>query len=440
VGASGRLPNNYEDAKAKLAACVAIDECQDWANKAEALASYARQIHDDELRLMADRIQARAIYRAGELLKAIPRAHGANQNIRDGAGPNVLTRTQAAEDAGLSERQRKTALRVNNVPFEEFERAIESARPPTITELAARGIKSAQREMTPGETRTIILRTWNAREVSHQIAKNYKPTFNETDDEVGWARWTWNPVTGCLHECQVYCYAKDIAEHSTAFPVGFTPVFRSERLDAPKNTPVPDVAEADPWNKRVFVVSMGDLFGKWVPREWNERVFAVCTANPQWDYLFLTKDPKRYLEFIDKLPPTAWLGASVDTQKRVRPTEDAFRELKHADPLRRIRWLSVEPMLESVEFSDLSLFDWVVIGALSATRQHAAFAPQWEWVVRLWMRAKEAGCRVYLKSNLLGVTDDQFPGMVLPRESPVLREYAPRIVEPCLHANAGGAS
>jgi hypothetical protein len=59
-----------------LAECERIDECQDWANKAEALASYARQMNDDELRLRCDRIQARAIHRAGELLAQIEPGQG----------------------------------------------------------------------------------------------------------------------------------------------------------------------------------------------------------------------------------------------------------------------------------------------------------------------------------------------------------------------------
>jgi len=63
-----RLPINYQDAKKALAACAKMDECQDWAKKAEAMASYARQANDDSLRKMADRIQARAIRRLGQLL------------------------------------------------------------------------------------------------------------------------------------------------------------------------------------------------------------------------------------------------------------------------------------------------------------------------------------------------------------------------------------
>ena len=59
-----------------------------------------------------------------------------------------MTRTQAAIDAGLSERQRKTALRVAAVPAAEFETAIEGANPPTVTALAERGTKHLFREAT----------------------------------------------------------------------------------------------------------------------------------------------------------------------------------------------------------------------------------------------------------------------------------------------------
>jgi hypothetical protein len=62
---------------------------------------------------LESRIQARAIRRCGILLSQIEPAQGKYQNIQIGADLNVLTRTQAATDAGLSERQRKTALRVS---------------------------------------------------------------------------------------------------------------------------------------------------------------------------------------------------------------------------------------------------------------------------------------------------------------------------------------
>ena len=52
---------------------------------------------------------ARAIRRCGELLKLIEPRQGANQNIHDGTDTKVLTRTEAATQAGLSERQKVTA-------------------------------------------------------------------------------------------------------------------------------------------------------------------------------------------------------------------------------------------------------------------------------------------------------------------------------------------
>ena len=99
--ATARLPQAYESAKTALAQCASLDECKAWADKAAALASYAKQANDDELEQLSKRIRARAIRRAGELLHAIEPANGANQNITDAADPKVLTRTDAAREAGM---------------------------------------------------------------------------------------------------------------------------------------------------------------------------------------------------------------------------------------------------------------------------------------------------------------------------------------------------
>lgn len=136
-----QLPATYEAAKTALSECTKLDECQSWADKAKALASYARQAKDDSMRKMAERIQARAIGRAGEILAQIePGKTGPKPELGAGALPQ-LTRTQAAEDAGLSDWQRKTALRVASIDKDEFERVIESDNPPTVTQLAEMGTK-----------------------------------------------------------------------------------------------------------------------------------------------------------------------------------------------------------------------------------------------------------------------------------------------------------
>lgn len=282
-------------------------------------------------------------------------------------------------------------------------------------EKAAREKEDPKPKPTPV---TITLRTHDGTEVPYPKPQG-RATFNPTNDHISWAAWSWNPVTGCLHECR-YCYARELAtrpSYAATYPVGFTPLFHHERLDAPTTTTVPTDADQDPRRKRVFVCSMADLYGKWVPDEWICSVHGACLANPQWDYLFLTKFPSRYLD-VD-LPPTGWMGTSVDTQRRVAIAEHAFREVEGV----KVKWLSLEPLLEPLEFTDLSMFDWLVIGSQTLTVQPGGvvvpeFAPQFEWVARLVAQAREAGCAVYLKPNLVGDVKDQAPGMVLPQEVP----------------------
>ena len=142
--AHAKLPATYEAAKNALAECSRVDECQDWADKMAALASYAKQSEDTELEKLALRIRARAIRRCGELLKLIEPKNGARTDVApaDGAAGR-LTRTQAARSAGLSERQQTTAVRVANIPEPEFTAAVDSDAPPTVTALADRGKRPA---------------------------------------------------------------------------------------------------------------------------------------------------------------------------------------------------------------------------------------------------------------------------------------------------------
>jgi protein gp37 len=235
--------------------------------------------------------------------------------------------------------------------------------------------------------------------------------FNETPgDGISWAAWSWNPVTGCLHGCD-YCYARAIVTRfAHVNPVGFTPLFHHERLDAPSNTVIPAAYRDESHAacgigeckvcayRRVFVCSMADLYGRWVPAEWIDQVHAAMLRAAQGEYLLLTKFPARYVGL--DLPSSAWLGTSVDEQKRVRIAEDAFRQLGGV----AVKWLSLEPFREPLEFTDLSMFDWVVIGAQTETRQPGglveAFAPPAEWVVRITAQALEAGCKVHWKPNL----------------------------------------
>lgn len=239
-----------------------------------------------------------------------------------------------------------------------------------------------------------------------------KAHLNEVNENIDWARWSWNPVTGCLHDCN-YCYARDLAVRY--YDQGFEPTFLPGRLGAPSQTKLPErimkrilamaehrgpcreSTDAEMWElaqwTNVFVCSMADLFGKWVPQDWIEAVFEQIRANPQWNFLCLTKFPRRLAEL--SWPDNAWCGTSVDRQWRVEHAEQAFSGVTAG-----VKWLSCEPMLERLTFSDLSMFDWVVIGASSKSTRTPEFQPPWEWVEHLIAQARAAGCKIYLKPNL----------------------------------------
>ncbi|MEI2763492.1 DUF5131 family protein [Methanothrix soehngenii] len=215
------------------------------------------------------------------------------------------------------------------------------------------------------------------------------PTLNRTNENIEWAKWSWNPVVGCKHNC-MYCYARDIA---IRFYNDFEPRYLPERLPAPKITSVPPSAEEDIGLKTIFVCSMADLFGDWVPQEWIDSVLEVVRDTPKWNFLFLTKNPKRLIG-ID-WPDNAWVGTTVDVQARVDVAQEAFKKVKA-----KVRFISCEPLQEKLTFTDLSMFDWIIIGGRSRNTKLPEFQPKWEWVESLLGKAREDGLKVYFKPNL----------------------------------------
>ena len=144
-----RLPQVYNQAKTALAECEKMDECKQWADKSEALRSYARQTNDTTLETMCKRIKLRAMRRLGELLEDVERSKGGGayqkRNLtRDGPVPSK-TRKQTAEDAGVSERQRKQALRIAQMP--DFEEQVESDDPPSLTEFERQSRAAYERDL-----------------------------------------------------------------------------------------------------------------------------------------------------------------------------------------------------------------------------------------------------------------------------------------------------
>ena len=274
--------------------------------------------------------------------------------------------------------------------------------------LTAEHISAVVEEYLKPPPKYYTLPEWQAMGESDRVvalSRRHPPhTFNgQQNDNIEWAQWSWNPVTGCKHDCS-YCYARDIATKSYA--QGFLPSVWPSRFEDPRHTKVPEKADRDVAFKNVFTCSMADLFGRWVPAEWIEAVLEQVRANAQWNFLFLTKFPVRLREF--EFPDNAWVGTTVDAQARVANAERAF-----ADVRARVKWLSCEPLLEPLRFRRLNLFNWMVIGGASASTETPEWRPPRAWMLDLERQAADAGIKdIYEKTNLIE-RRREYPGQPL---------------------------
>ena len=277
--------------------------------------------------------------------------------------------------------------------------------------------------------------------------------------KIDWCDSSWNPVTGCLHECE-YCYARGIANRfaqsvedcisenadlftqkwlplyeefifrfrhqpwkvtadgkhaKSPYPCGFAPTLHEYRLDEPQRWKKP---------RTIFVCSMADLFGDWVPEDWIMEVFAACKKAMQHKYLFLTKNPARYLELgkRDMLPDydNFWFGTTVE-----KPTQKFFYETPFfTNKLRSHSYgifLSIEPIMSdfpvqrsfvrSVEGDAPSdtqnAVDWFIVGAETGNRKNKTI-PKREWIDHIAETGRNCGIPVFMKESLRSIMGDDF--------------------------------
>jgi len=134
------------------------------------------------------------------------------------------------------------------------------------------------------------------------------------------------------------------------------PVFFDYKLDEPTYIKNP---------QRIFVTHYTDLFGEWVPREWIMKILTVI-ANTKHDYIFLTKNPKRYYEF--EFPDNCVCGVTVENT-------DQWDRVKMMQDMKVRKLCSVEPVMGDFTGMDFSQFEQVVIGRMMYFESE--FRPEW---------------------------------------------------------------
>lgn len=180
--------------------------------------------------------------------------------------------------------------------------------------------------------------------------------------KIEWTEATWNPSVGCdkvTAGCK-FCYAETMAKRlmrmgAPGYENGFDFKLLPERLDGPKKIKRPT---------KFFVNSMSDLFHEKMPFDFLDRVFDTIRATPQHTYQILTKREDNLVRyFADRsVPDNVWLGVTVEIAKK-KNRIDALRSIDA-----KIRFLSIEPLLENIGELDLSDIHWVIVGGESGSR------------------------------------------------------------------------
>lgn len=249
--------------------------------------------------------------------------------------------------------------------------------------------------------------------------------------KIEWCDSTWNPVTGCCHDCE-YCYARRIAERfkgcdtitipagsdknieigglndlgvpakkidkdgkdvTAPYPFGFAPTFHRYKLSEPQK-----------WKRgrNIFVCSMADLFGDWIPDEWIQAVFKACEAAPQHNYLFLTKNPQRYCDLANSglLPAKTyfWYGSTITD-----PTKLIWGDKKYNT------FLSIEPFLAPLGKPNVDAIrdiGWAIIGAETGNRV-GKVTPKREWVDDAVENLSGQNIPIFMKDSLVSIVGEK---------------------------------
>ena len=251
--------------------------------------------------------------------------------------------------------------------------------------------------------------------------------------KIEWCDHTWNPITGCRHDCK-YCYARRMTArfagdvrlnlmakkdysvvpaadggedlyvldapmlnetgNPLVYPFGFAPTLHRYRMNIPGKLKM---------GNNIFVGAMADVFGTWVPDEWISEVMTVCRENTIHNYLFLTKNPERYQRINLPDEQNMWYGTSI--------TNEADIDRLNYLPTGHKTFVSIEPLLTDIKAQDYgNMFkdkvDWIIIGAETG-RSKGKVVPSFEWIKDIVLMADEAEIPVFMKESLVPIIGEE---------------------------------
>jgi len=206
--------------------------------------------------------------------------------------------------------------------------------------------------------------------------------------KIEWTESTWNPVSGCTKVSRGCdnCYAERMAMRLKAmgtrgYENGFDVTLHPHALDKPLKMKKSQV---------IFVNSMSDIFHDKIPDEFIFQIFEVMNKAHWHTFQVLTKRPKRLAKMASQLNWTdnIWMGVTVEANEYVHRV-DYLRDCPA-----KIKFLSLEPLIDSVDKLDYTGIDWVIAGGESG---YGARVMQKEWVLEIKDRCENENIDFFFK-------------------------------------------
>lgn len=206
--------------------------------------------------------------------------------------------------------------------------------------------------------------------------------------KIEWTEETWNPVTGCTKfsaGCE-HCYAATFARRLKAmgnrrYINGFDVTVHRDLFTKPLE-----------WkkSKMIFVNSMSDLFHEEVPEADILAIFDIMNKATNHTFQILTKRAKRLVQLSPQIKWTdnIWMGVSVENKATIYRCE----EFKKTGA--KVKFVSAEPLLESISEINLKGIDWLIVGGESGPQSRKM---EESWVVELRNLSQENNIPFFFK-------------------------------------------
>jgi len=241
---------------------------------------------------------------------------------------------------------------------------------------------------------------------------------------IEWTEATWNPSTGCTKispGCK-NCYAERLSKRLKLMGVmkykrGFEYTEHLHDISLPLTWKKP---------KKIFVNSMSDLFHEKSTMEFVAECFQTMIQADWHTYQILTKRPQKMAEFSKlfynyfgfNIPRHIWMGVSIENEDyKWRINE--LRKVKCYT-----KFISFEPLLDSVGKLNLKGINWAIIGGESGIGFRSV---KKEWIMEIIRECKRQKVAVFFKQwggirpksggrKINGRTYDEYP-LIEPRKN-----------------------